>query len=133
MMNTLVVNDTFLARAFLIGLGVIGLYTAVSGKSPDEVTLIPCLFRSVTNIPCPGCGMTRACLALTHGHFTEAWRYHPFSFLVVGLAIGVALFPSQLKKAWMGYALKIQNLIFIFGIVFCLFIWILKLTGLTQI
>ena len=50
--------------------------------------------------------MTRACLALTHGHFAEAWRYHPFSFLVLGLAIGIAFFPVHLKNRWIGYPLK---------------------------
>jgi hypothetical protein len=121
------VNHIFLARLFLIGLAVVGIYTVVSEKSPDEVTLIPCIFHSVTDVPCPGCGMTRACLALTHAHFAEAWRYHPFSFLVAGLAVGVTFFPLRLRNAWTYFSLKTRNLIIIFGIVFCLSVWIFKL------
>ena len=121
------INHIFLARLFLIGLAAVGIYTMASDKSPDEVSLIPCIFHSVTDVPCPGCGMTRACLALTHGHFADAWRYHPFSFLVAGLAIGVAFFPLQLKNAWTYYSLKTRNLIIILGIVFCLSVWVFKL------
>ena len=121
------VNHIFLARLFLIGLAVVGIYTVVSEKSPDEVTLIPCIFHSVTDVPCPGCGMTRACLALTHAHFTEAWRYHPFSFVIVGIAFGMAFFPIQVKNAWSSYPSNTRNLIVIIGIVSCLSVWIFKL------
>ena len=124
------INSIFLARLFLIGLGFIGIYTAISQKSPDEVSLIPCIFHSVTDVPCPGCGMTRACIALTHAHFAEAWRYHPFSFLIVCLAVGIAFFPSYLKNTWAGYTLKTRNLIVIFGIVFCLSLWMMKVKNL---
>ncbi len=124
------INGIFLARLFLIGLSFIGIYTAVSQKSPDEVSLIPCIFHLVTDVPCPGCGMTRACIALTHAHFTEAWRYHPFSFLIVCLAIGIAFFPLHLKNTWTGYTLKTRNLIVIFGIVFCLSLWMMKVNNL---
>ena len=123
-------NDIFLARLFLIGLVVIGIYTGVSEKAPDEVLLIPCIFRSVTHIPCPGCGMTRACLALTQGHFTEAWHYHPLSFLIVSLAIGVSFFDSQLKNVWTRCSLNLRNSIAILGITLCLSIWIIKIKGL---
>lgn len=126
------INSIFLARLFLIGLGFIGIYTAISQKSPDEVSLIPCIFHSVTDVPCPGCGMTRACIALTHAHFTEAWRYHPFSFLIVCLAVGIAFFPLHLKNTWTGYTLKTRNLIIIFGIVFCLSLWMMKVKNLFQ-
>lgn len=120
-------NHTLLARLFLIGLGVIGLYTAMSEISPTRVTLIPCIFHSVTDIPCPGCGMTRACIALTQGKFGAAWNYHPFSFFVVGLAIAAAFFPVQLKNTWTRHSPGTRNLIVIGGIIFCLSIWVIKI------
>lgn len=124
------VNHVFLARVFLIALVVIGIYTAVSEKPANEVTLIPCIFHSVTDVPCPGCGMTRACLALTHGHFTKAWGYHPFSFVIVGLALGTAFFPAQLKNTWSSYSSNTRNLIVIIGIVLCMSVWMMKVTNL---
>ena len=126
------VNHIFLARLFLIGLAVVGIYMMVSDKSPDEVSLIPCIFQIVTDVPCPGCGMTRACLALTHGHFTEAWFYHPFSFIIVILAIGAACFPLQLKNVWCNYSKNTRNLIIIFATVLCLSVWIFKLVNLLK-
>ena len=101
-----------------------------SDKSPDEVSLIPCVFHSVTDMPCPGCGMTRACLALTHAHFAEAWHFHPFSFVIVGLAFGMAFFPTQVKNTWSGYPLKTRNFILIIGIMLCLSVWMMKVTNL---
>ena len=80
------VNHILIARIFLIGLVVIAIFAAVTAQSPDEVSLIPCVFHTVTDVPCPGCGMTRACLSITHGQFTDAWRYHPLSFLILGIA-----------------------------------------------
>ena len=124
------VSHILLARLFLIGLAVVGIYTAVSEKAPDDVSLIPCIFHSVTDVPCPGCGMTRACLALTHAHFAEVWYYHPFSFVIVSLALGTAFFSSQLKNAWSSYSSNTRNLIIIIGIVFCMSVWIMKVTNL---
>lgn len=123
----LMVNHIFIARIFLIGLAVVAIITAISAKSPDEVSLIPCIFHEVTDVPCPGCGMTRACLSITHGNFTDAWRYHPFSFLIIGLAIGIALFPSQMTDVWHRLSTRTRNSISICGIVFCLSAWLIKL------
>lgn len=41
-----------------------------------------CLFRRATDIPCPGCGLTRAFAALAKGHFSEAFAFHPFVYLI---------------------------------------------------
>ena len=120
-------NHTFLARLFLIGLGAVGLYTAVSGMLPEDVSLIPCVFHSLTEVACPGCGMTRACVALAQGKFGIAWYYHPFSFLVIGLAIAAAFFPMWLKQTWNRCSSVTQNLIVISGIILCLSIWLIRI------
>ena len=72
--------------------------------------------------------MTRACIALVQGQFGAAWRYHPFSFFVIGLAIGMAFFPLWLKNIWTRCSPVTQNIIAIGGIVLCLSIWIHKLS-----
>ena len=120
-------NHTFLARLFLIGLGVVGIYTTISEISPADVSLIPCILHLVTDVPCPGCGMTRACIALTQGHFADAWRYHPFSYLIIGLTIGSAFFPMWLKNAWTHCSSITRNTIAVGGVVLCLSTWIYKL------
>ena len=126
------VNHIFLARLFLICLAAIAIYTIVLDASPEEVTLLPCLFHTVTDVPCPGCGMTRACLSISHGQFTDAWRYHPFSFIIVGFAIIVALFPTKGTNLWSGLSLKTQSIIGIFGVALCLSVWIMKLTSIIE-
>lgn len=52
-------------------LGLLGLWLAAAvlfGRA--------CPFHSVTGLPCPGCGMTRAWLSLLRGDLTSAFRYH---------------------------------------------------------
>lgn len=38
---------------------------------------VPCLFRCVTGLYCPGCGGTRALGYLLHGHIGKSLWYHP--------------------------------------------------------
>ena len=80
-------NPVLLAKTFLMLLVLAGIYIRLSGQAFETVYFLPCVFKGVTSIPCPGCGMTRACLAILQGEFSTAWRYHPFSFLLIGLII----------------------------------------------
>lgn len=38
-----------------------------------------CVFHNVTGLPCPGCGMTRAFLAIGHGNVISAWKLNALS------------------------------------------------------
>lgn len=51
-----------------------------------------CPFALITHHPCPGCGMTRATLALVTGHLHEAIGLHP---LVIPIAPLAAFFVLQ--------------------------------------
>jgi hypothetical protein len=44
---------------------------------------IACPFKAITGIPCPGCGGTRAFIALLHGHIWEAITINPLSVLLI--------------------------------------------------
>ena len=53
---------------------------------PSDGAGIPvCLFHSLTGLPCPGCGLTRAFSSLLHGQAQAAFAYHPFVFLLLPL------------------------------------------------
>ena len=53
---------------------------------PSDGAGIPvCLFHSLTGLPCPGCGLTRAFSSLLHGQVAAAFAYHPFVFLLLPL------------------------------------------------
>ncbi len=47
---------------------------------------LACPLRSITGIPCPLCGMTRACIAAVHGHLGASLAFNPGGILVVLLA-----------------------------------------------
>ncbi len=50
-----------------------------------------CAFHALTGLSCPGCGLTRAFCAISHGQFRDAWDLHPFSFLIyLGALAGAA-------------------------------------------
>jgi len=46
-----------------------------------------CPLASVVGIPCPGCGLTRATLALAHGDLEHALSLHPLVFVLAPLFI----------------------------------------------
>jgi len=67
-----------------------------------EINFISCLFYSVTEIPCPGCGMTQACIsiAIARGDFEAASLFHPFSFILVGMAVAVSFWLLKIRQWW---------------------------------
>lgn len=117
-------THTRLARLFLLGLGGVGLYMAFSSSSGEELAIIPCPFRLVTDLECPGCGMTRSCLALAQGEFVSAWNFHPFSFFLVALAVGVGFFPTASRSLWNRLSPMARGLFFFSLVVLCLGRWI---------
>ncbi len=119
-------NDIHLARLFLIGLAAVGFFVALRGVSPAELSFVPCPFHALTAIPCPGCGMTRACLSLTQGEFAAAWQYHPFSFFLVGLALVQAFFPTWLRRTWHQCSRRIRNVVLIGGLLITFSVWLDK-------
>ncbi|OYW70538.1 MAG: hypothetical protein B7Z37_30420 [Verrucomicrobia bacterium 12-59-8] len=65
--------------------------------------LWPCVFAEITGLPCPGCGLTRATVALVEGDWRTSWAFHPFAafFLLVGMLVAAGGF---LRSFW------VQNL-----------------------
>ena len=64
---------------------------------------ITCPIKFTTGISCPGCGMTRACLALLRLDLHAALHYHPLVWLLP-VALGVYLFRARLPKWVVKYA-----------------------------
>lgn len=51
-----------------------------------------CAIQSTLGFPCPACGSTRAALALLHGNWREALRWHPLIFLSLFLLAAALLY-----------------------------------------
>jgi hypothetical protein len=52
------------------------------GADTASQAVSTCLFRRVVGIPCPGCGMSRAFLALLRGDWSSVRRLHPLAPLL---------------------------------------------------
>jgi len=50
-----------------------------------------CLFKGLTGLDCPGCGMTRAFLLIGHGRFAAAAAVHPASIPAFLIVAGMAM------------------------------------------
>ncbi|MFA5271706.1 MAG: DUF2752 domain-containing protein [Candidatus Omnitrophota bacterium] len=58
-----------------------------------------CFFHSITGIPCPFCGMTRAFLAIGQLNFVKAFGFHPLS--IIALAIMVIYLCAKKFPLWL--------------------------------
>ncbi len=59
-----------------------------------------CMFRSVTGIPCPGCGLLRSLVSAMHGNVAKSLEYHRLGLVTLVYIIlqflfrlGIMLFP----------------------------------------
>jgi hypothetical protein len=65
-----------LSVAFVVG----GLVLPLLPSSASAVPLCP--FRALTGHSCPGCGMTRSCVAMLHGDLWTSLSFHPLGWIV---------------------------------------------------
>jgi len=95
-----------------------------------------CMFKRMTGMGCPGCGMTRCFISLAHGDLRSAWRYNPAGpllFAILAFQIPfrlVQLFRirrglPELRMGWWPQAL--------FALLGVLMVgqWLLRLVGVT--
>lgn len=75
---------------------------------PSESMFFPrCVFRTLTGLPCPGCGVQRALHSLFHGEFREAFRYNAGAVIVVPLL--VVLVVAELGRTrWQRFYLAVN-------------------------
>ena len=62
-----------------------------------------CPVKLVVGVPCPTCGITRACRLALHGDFPGATHMHPLFWLavpVVGLMVAIELVGYARTGAW---------------------------------
>ena len=77
-----------------------------------------CIFIYLFNVPCPGCGMTRAFLSLLKLDFKSAFIYNPTIFLMPYIVYYIFGNP---KAKWHKYILIFIGLVLITSWIFKLF------------
>ena len=91
------------AGGALVGSGLgYALWVQITGLA------IPCPFYAVTGRLCPGCGVTRMCLALLRWDWAAAWNANPvlllmlpiLAFLGVRLAVRYVREDSAVGPGW---------------------------------
>ena len=105
------IHIKFYIALFLVVSGI--LYLKV--LSPTLGISIPCIFRKITGFYCPGCGMTRASLALLDGDIYQSFRYNMLIFIIVPLLI---LFYVLEKKGKEKYSQLLMGGMLVITIVF---------------
>ena len=58
----------------------------------------PCPVAILFHFPCPGCGMTRACMALLKGNPAGAFQYHAMIYFWIPLALYFGIFRYFFQK-----------------------------------
>lgn len=75
-------------RALVVALAVLSAAAAaVYLRKVGPGGMPGCFFRKLTNLDCPGCGMTRATYALLHGKFSEAFQFNPVGIILLPIAL----------------------------------------------
>lgn len=81
----------YLFRAVLI-VSAILVFLFLFLQNPDHpISPMPCVFRSLTGLPCAFCGGTRSACAITQGLFQRALELNALAFPALGLILATAL------------------------------------------
>jgi hypothetical protein len=101
-----------LLRDRRVALGVTAVAAAQVAAVATGVGGWPCPLKAAFGIPCPGCGLTRASVALLRGDFAAALGLHAFApVLLLGLAVfAVAGFlPAARREALAGLVARFER------------------------
>lgn len=75
-------------------LGALAVLAISAIFTPESLPKLQvCAFKQYTGRPCPGCGLTRAYCAISHGRFADAFAFNPFSFILYAATILMVLWP----------------------------------------
>ena len=85
---------------------------------------IPCIFNKLTGLLCPGCGITRMCVAIARFDFKAAFGYNQFLFItgpfilafLVCYDVKYTMYGTVPSKKWNAVAIVFLIMAIIFGI-----------------
>lgn len=81
------------AAAELVAAGSAAALVVACLLSPDHIEDGPviCPFRNLTGLPCPGCGLTRSWVYLTHGRLGDGFSANPFGAVAIALVLALVV------------------------------------------
>lgn len=82
--------------SLLSGIGLLAVFVLSRSTWHIHTT---CLWRSTFGTPCPGCGLTRALVAIARGRFALAWEMHPWAYVLLPALIWLTVVPYVAKLA----------------------------------
>jgi len=62
-----------------------------------------CLFKRLSGMPCPACGLTRGLLSVLQGEIAAAWLYNPLLFSIIAIFFG-----HSLARLFFAHSLRMQ-------------------------
>ncbi|OGV60383.1 MAG: hypothetical protein A2X45_18585 [Lentisphaerae bacterium GWF2_50_93] len=93
-------------------------FFAIFASRPEDIPanrLFNCPFKSITGLDCPGCGLTRAFIAICHANFAEAFRLNALSYIIVPFFLYRLLrsFTAGIFRKYLEIYLPVQAIIVI--------------------
>ena len=64
--------------------GLVAVTVSLAQASGRRVSL--CLFKLLSGLPCPTCGLTRGTLSMLRGHIIDGWTLNPLVFSLLAVA-----------------------------------------------
>lgn len=59
-----------------------------------------CMSRAMFDVSCPGCGLTRCFVHMTHGEWQAAWKVHQLGWLIASLVIAQLPYRALILAGW---------------------------------
>ena len=91
---------------------------------------VKCIFKSIFNIPCISCGLTRAFISILHLDFVSAFKYNVLSiplFVVILLFIILYLISKIYKKEYIYILYDLISKYYYVVLIILLLGWIINL------
>ncbi len=136
-------GETFVHWLFLGMASVVILMSILMSTDGETKVFLPgfespipsvCSSKVLFGVDCPGCGLTRAFIAISHGEFWQAWQFNRAGWIVYAfVALQIPWHAIQLYRRGRGLRPLESNLVYLvpIGMVVALLInWLIKLVSL---